>query len=124
MIDIMIKSNRAVVFTARLLGLAMAGFLALFALDSFTPGTPLPSAIAATVIHLAPALAVLLVVAIGWYWPLAGALGFLAAAALYAWSAPRGRLDWVLAISGPLAIVGIAFLWSWGRTRARATPRA
>ena len=104
----------------RALGLLMAGFLALFAFDRAAFEWPMPASLFIVVTSLVPAAVVGLLVAIGWHWPLVGALGFFSAATLYAWTAPQGRVDWVLAISGPLAIVGAAFLWSW----ARATPRA
>jgi hypothetical protein len=96
----------------RILGLALAVFLAVFALDSFTGSAPIATEIAAGVIHLIPAAIALALVAIGWRWPLAGGVGFLAAAALYAFSVPHGRLDWIAAISGPLTIVGLAFIWT------------
>ena len=78
--------------------------------------------------HLIPAAFVLAVVVLAWRWPLLGAAGFLAAAALYAWTAPRGHLDWIAVISGPLTVVGVLYLWSWKSTTTRAmasaTPRA
>ena len=110
--------------TPRLLGFAMAGFLALLAHDGFESSLPLPLAIMNMVLHLGPALIVLALVAIAWRWPLAGALGFFAAAAFYASMVPRGHADWILAISGPLAIVGIAFWWSWKRQRLGGTEAA
>jgi hypothetical protein len=36
-------------------------------------------------------------------------------AALYAATAGRGRIDWMLVISGPLAVVGALVWWSWRR---------
>ena len=115
--------NRVALIAPRVFGLAVVGFLALFALDAFTEGQPLPLAIGGAIVHLIPAAIVLAVVVLAWRWPLLGAAGFLAAAALYAWIAPRGHLDWIAVISGPLTIVGVLYLWSWPSTMP-ATPPA
>jgi hypothetical protein len=115
--------NRVVVVASRVLGLAFASFLAVFALDAFDEGLPLPAAIGSAAVHLIPAAIVLAMVVLAWRWPLIGAMGFLAGAALYAWIAPRGHLDWIAVIAGPMMIVGVLFLWSW-RTDRPATPRA
>jgi hypothetical protein len=116
--------NRVVVVASRVLGLAFAGFLTIFALDAFDEGLPLPAAIGTAAVHLIPAAIVLAMVVLAWRWPLVGAMGFLAAAALYAWIAPTGRFDWIAVISGPLALVGAGFLGTSLAMRRRATPRA
>ena len=77
----------------------------LFALDAFGEGIP------ALLLHLAPAILLLLVVALSWRWPWVGAVVFLALAAFYALNTLH-RPDWILAISGPLSVVGVLFLWS------------
>ena len=81
-------------------GLAMAAFLALFALDAVNP------------IHLLPSLLVLAIVALGWKFDWVGAIGFTALAFLYA-AMVWGRLDWVSVISTPLLLVGLLFCASW-----------
>jgi hypothetical protein len=71
--------------------------------------------------HLLPALLVLVAVVVGWRVPWAGAVGFLGLAGVYA--ATTRRPDWILVIAGPLALVGILFALSWrygGETRAGA----
>ena len=106
----------------RLLAIAVALFLGMFALDAFGSGAPLPQAIADFAVHLIPAGIVLGIVVAAWRRPLVGAVSFFGLAALYAWTAPAGRLNWILAISGPLALVAAAFLAAWLRQRrARAT---
>ena len=119
----MTTSTRLALLAPPVLGLALVGFLALFALDAFNDGVPLPLAVGSAAIHLVPAAIVLALVALAWRLPLLGAVGFLAAAALYAWIAPRGHLDWIAVISGPLTIVGVLYVWSW-MSRAPVTPRA
>jgi len=118
----MTTSDRVALLAPRVLGLAVAGFLALFALDAFSDGLPLPQAIGNAAVHLIPAAIVLAVVVLAWRSPVIGAAGFLVSAALYAWMTPRAHLDWIAVISGPLAIVGVLYFWSW-RSTALATRR-
>ena len=93
---------------ARLAGISISLFLALFALDAFDGG-PVAETLPAFVIHLWPAALCGVVVALGWRRWWAGALGFAALAAGYAaWTS--GRLDWILAISGPLAVTALLFV--------------
>jgi hypothetical protein len=96
---------------------AVALFLALFALDAFD-GQPFVNAVPDFLMHLAPSLAVLAVVALAWRFPLVGAVAFSGLALLYAVMV-RGRLDWIAVVAGPLVIVGALFLASW-RYRAAA----
>jgi hypothetical protein len=93
-------STRFVFWAPRLGGLAIATFLALFALD------------AVNAIHLVPSLLVLAIVAVGWKFEWVGAIGFTALAFLYA-AMVWGRLDWVSVISTPLLLVGFLFCASW-----------
>lgn len=92
---------------ARVLGLAVAAFLALFALDAFDTGLSV-GALAGFGVHLLPALVVGLVAGAGWRYPWVGAIGFGLLAAAYAAMVPT-RPDWILLISGPLALVAVLF---------------
>jgi hypothetical protein len=98
---------------ARLAGIGISLFLALFALDAFD-GRPLAETLPAFAIHLWPAALCAVVVALGWRRWWAGAVGFAALAAAYAVGinglGPGGRLDWIVAISGPLAVTAMLFL--------------
>ena len=96
-----------VVWGPRVFGLAVAGFVALFALDAFD-GRPIVQALPDFAKHLVPAAVVGAVVAVGWRFPWAGALGFACLAAGYATMVPN-RPDWILVISGPLVVVAILF---------------
>jgi hypothetical protein len=93
-------------WSARGLGIAVALFLGLFALDALDEGA------AAFLRHLAPMLLLLIVVAASWRRDVLGGLAFITLAVLYGASAwPRGQ--WILAVSGPLLLVGLLFLWNW-----------
>lgn len=103
-------------WSPRVLGLLVAAFLGLFALDAFD-GRPLFQALPAFGVHLIPSFLVLLVVAVAWRREWVGAVAFIGLAVAYAVMV-RWRVDWVAVISGPLALVGVLFLLSYG-LRAR-----
>lgn len=113
------RSSR-VTWAARILGIGLAVFLGLFALDAFEPGTPPAQAALAFLIHLLPSAVVLVVVASAWRREWIGALAFTGLAIAYAVMV-RFHADWVLGISGPLLVVGTLFFWSW---RTHVTRRA
>ena len=96
----------------RLLGIGVAIFLSLFALDAFGQGRPWREATADFVIHLTPAALILAAVVASWRREWIGAVAFVGFAIGYA-SLALNRPDWILAISGPLFLVGILFLASW-----------
>ena len=102
---------RFVWWAPRLGGLAMAVFLAVFALDALN-GPSLPAIVTAFAIHLLPSLLVLAVVALGWKFEWVGGIGFIALAILYA-AMVWGRIDWIAAISTPLLLIGLLFCASW-----------
>lgn len=100
------SARKLLLWSPRILGMLVAAFLGVFALDALDEG------IASFLLHLAPALLLLLVVVLSWRWEWVGAAAFLTLAVLYgvpAWA----RGDWLVVISGPLLVVGILFLWSW-----------
>lgn len=100
------SARKLLLWSPRILGILVAAFLGVFALDAFGEGVP------AFLLHLAPALLLLLVVALSWRWEWIGAAAFITLAVLFgvpAWA----RGDWRLVISGPLLVVGALFLWSW-----------
>ena len=113
----MTKSTASLLLWApRVAGLAIALFLAAFALDAFA-GKPFLQAVPDFLIHLAPAACVLAIVAVAWRVPAVGAIVFPGLAVLYAMS--TRRLDWIAVIGGPLVFVGLLFFLSW-RLRAAA----
>lgn len=101
-------ADRLLMWAPRILGIGMALFLALFALDALGPGKPWLG----FVIHLLPTFVVLAVVAASWHRGWIGGIAFIALAVFYATQVPD-RPDWILVIAGPLVVVGILFLWSW-----------
>ena len=104
--------KRLLFWSPRVLCIAFALFLSLFALDVFSGGLGLAKTIIALLIHLIPTVIVLVVLAISWRWEWVGGVLYIAAEMLYlirAWH----HADWVIVISGPLFSVGALFLLNW-----------
>lgn len=103
----------------RLLGIAFAAFLGVFALDVL--GMPLSASEKAVALfmHLVPMMLVLAVLALVWRWEWAGAVLFPALAFVHL-IAMWGRLDVTgyIVIEVPLLLIGGLFLMSW-LTRGR-----
>jgi hypothetical protein len=107
-------------WSPRILALALSVFFGLFALDAFTEQKPLADAWLDFALHLVPAIGVLTIAALAWHRSWIGAVAFMVLAIAYAlWAG--ARLDWVVAISGPLMGVGLLFLFSW---RSSSTTKA
>jgi hypothetical protein len=112
--------ERCLHWSPRVLGLAFAGFLSVFALDVFGEGLTIPRTIIALAIHLVPAVVVLAAVAISWRRGWVGALLFLTLGTYYVvglW----GRFHWsaYVAIAGPLVLLGLLFALDWGYEQSR-----
>lgn len=100
------STRKLLLWSPRILGILLSLFLGIFALDALDEGLP------AFLLHVAPSLLLLLVVAASWRWEWVGGTVFIMLAVLYgvpAWS--RGAS--LLLISGPLLVAGLLFLWSW-----------
>ena len=106
-------SRRVLLWGPRILGILVSLFIGSFALDAFSQGKPLFEAIPDFVVHLIPALILLVLVGASWRWEWIGGVAFVGLALVYATTMAGGRLDWTLVISGPLMLVGVLFLWSW-----------
>jgi hypothetical protein len=106
------------VWAPRILGIAIALFLSLFAFDVFGGGYGFWKTALAFLIHLGPVLALALSLVLAWRWPSVGALVFIAAGTFYLPMA-KGHIERVLLISGPLFVVGGLFLLQ----RVFAAPR-
>ncbi len=107
-------ASRLLLWSPRILGILVALYIGLFALDSVGEGS------VALLIHLVPALVLFVVVVMAWRWEWVGAMVFLFLALLYA-ATTLYRIDWILAISGPLLVVGLLFFWSWRHREGLST---
>lgn len=108
----MTRFHKLRLWVPRLLGIGMSLFLGLFALDAFSEGKGFLAAVPAFLMHLTPALLLLLVVAVAWRRPWVGGVVFIGLAAMYASMVWRRHPDWALGMGALLLVAGLAFLWS------------
>lgn len=106
------ETVRKILFwTPRVLGVLIALFISIFALDVFMEGYGFWETIAALLMHLIPTAIVLVILGIAWRWEKIGGILFILLGVLYItlfWD--PDRLPAYLMISGPLFLVGILFL--------------
>ena len=113
------QANRDIVLWApRVVGLGLALFLSLFALDTFGDPRGVIATIIALLMGLIPALITLTAVAIGWKHEGIASVIFLVGAIFYAVNALE-HPDWILIITGPLVLEAALFYLSWRQSRHR-----
>ena len=98
-------------WSPRVLGILIAVFVSLFALDVFGEGYSTVETIVALAMHLIPTFVILIVLGIAWRWEWIGSFLFVALGVLYItlfWE--PSNLPAYLVISGPLFLTGILFL--------------
>lgn len=113
-------NTRVIRWLPRIATIALALFLAMFAVGEAMPLGGGRTVGAAFVLHLAPTALMFGVLAISWRRPALGAIVLLSLAAGYA--AMTRRLDWILVISGPLVLTSLLYLASWVESRWRPAP--
>jgi hypothetical protein len=117
-------AKRTLYWTPRVLCIAFAAFIAIFAMDVFQEGVPAWQVAVALLMHLLPTFVVLLVLALSWRREWAGGALFIALGLLYLlWARNKPFFGWdvVLLIAAPLFLVGVLFLLNW-RYRAQLRP--
>ena len=108
----MSQTVKKILFWApRVLGVLIAIFVSLFALDVFGESYSFRETIAALAMHLIPTAVILITLAVAWRWERVGGILFIGLGVLYItlfWD--PSRLPAYLMISGPLFLVGVLFL--------------
>ena len=103
--------KRVVWWMPRVLGLAYAAFLALFALDVFQDNGSIVEKMGGLAVHLIPSALVLAAVLTTWRYERLGALILAGLGAGYAiWT--RGHPSWIVVIAGPLWVIAALFVLS------------
>lgn len=103
--------EKVLFWSPRVLGILIAIFVSLFALDVFGVGYSFWETIGALAMHLIPTFVILVVLGIAWRWEWIGGFLFVALGVLYItlfWE--PSNLPAYLLISGPLFLTGILFL--------------
>lgn len=105
------SNNQLLYWSPRILGILIAIFVSIFALDVFGGGFNLWETAAALLMHLIPTLVIVITLLIAWRWERLGGFLFIALGVLYMllfWDPTRWPA--YLLISGPLFLAGILFL--------------
>lgn len=106
--------GRLLFWSPRILSIAFACFISMFALDVFGDHLGFWRTILALALHLIPTFIMAAAIVIAWRWEWVGAAIFGALAALYiVITLPRHHLDWILFIAGPALLVAALYLVDW-----------
>lgn len=100
-------------WSPRVLGIAFAVFLSLFALDAFNGTHSFWNTILAVSLHLIPAAVIALSLVAAWRWEWIGAALFALLAAFYGWEVLPRHMNWALTIDLPLLAIATLFLANW-----------
>jgi len=106
------NAKRILLWSPRVLCIAFAVFLSLFALDVFNEHLGFTRTLLALVIHMKWPGMVVLALLLSWKWEWVGAVGCAGLGIFYC-TTVRGHLDWKLVISGPLFLLAGLFLVNW-----------
>ena len=107
-------SARLLYWSPRILAIAFALFLSLFALDVFDEVHGFWVTALAFSIHLVPALIVVAVLIAAWRWEWVGAVAYALLTALYLWwGLPKRPFLGVLTIATSLIVIAGLFLANW-----------
>jgi hypothetical protein len=105
-----------VIWAPRIVGVGLAAFLGIFALDSLANPQGIVEAVIAVLMGLVPAIIVLIAVVVGWKYTGIAAAVFALLAVIYALSSLK-HTEWIALISGPLVLEAILFFLSWRHFR-------
>jgi len=124
----MVKVNKFIFWTPRILAILFIIFLAIFSLDVFGNDYTLWETVTGLFMHNIPSLILLIVLIISWKHEIVGGIGFILAGILYIvfvlinviktgfeWY----YLAWAVQISGAAFLIGIMFLIGWYRKKKR-----
>jgi hypothetical protein len=96
------------------LGIVIALFISMFALDVFGQGKGFWETTLALLIHLIPTYVILILLAVSWRWEWIGGVFFPALGLWYLmWFWGRFPLSVYFLIAGPLFLLGGLFLLNW-----------
>ena len=95
---------------ARIAAIVFAVFISIFALDVFEEGVPFGQILLGLLMHLIPTLVILVILWIGWKWPLAGGILFVLVGCSYIVTAGNQALLTYLLIAAPPILIGLLFL--------------
>ena len=104
---------RLLYWAPRILTIAFALFIALFALDVFNEVHGFWTVLLALGMHLLPAFAVIAVLVAAWYREWIGAVAYAILAFVYAYLVLPRHWNWFACIGTPLLVMAALFLAGW-----------
>jgi len=104
---------RLLYWSPRILAIAFAAFISIFALDVFGETHGFWLTALALSIHLIPTAIVVAILIVAWRWEWVGAVAYTLLLALYAWWALPRHVSWVAIIGTPLLAMAGLFLANW-----------
>lgn len=107
------STKRLLFWAPRVLTIAFAAFISLFALDVFEEGAGLGRTAQALLVHLIPTGIILLGLVLAWYREWVGAVLYTFLGVFYPIAVPNQHWLAYLFISGPLFLMGLLFLLNW-----------
>ena len=119
----MARSSPWLAWAPRVLAIAFALFLSLFAGDASNEAESDSVRSMSFFMHLLPALFCVVVVVLAWKREWIGALFFLLLAVFYTWWA-WAHPSWIFAIALPMLALAVLYLLAWRERRAKATQGA
>ncbi len=101
-------------WTARIMGIAFAAFISIFAMDVFSEGYSFWRTIAALFMHLIPTFLIILVLIFSWRKEWIGGLAFLFLGTFYVFT-NWGKIEWsgFAIVALPLFTLAILFFIGW-----------
>jgi hypothetical protein len=119
----MSPTTRKILYWApRVLGIAYALFLSLFAFDVWGTGNSFWYELAGFLIHLIPVYLVVIAIVIGWRRPRLGGILFLALAVAFTLFFGWREVEVLLALALPLVVIGLLFLANGQENRPQLSP--
>lgn len=106
----------------RVLGIAYALFISLFAFDVWGSGSGFWNELVGFLIHLLPVYAVALALGVGWKWPRWGGILFIALAVTFTLAFGWREIELMVALALPLVVIGLLFLADGQENRPQLSP--
>lgn len=113
----MTRAQKIILWAPRVLAIAFAAFLSMFAMDVFSAGYGFPEVLLALLMHLMPTLALVALIVLAWKKPLIGGIAFLLLGGFF-FMAFDGyeSLAGFFIVCFPVLLTGVLFLVSWKKS--------
>lgn len=120
----MIKKDKIMLWTPRILSILFILFLAMFSLDVFSEDYTFLETLLALFMHNIPVFILIIILAISWKYEIVGGVAFILTGLFYMWMVifnANFDSDWIaiVIISGPAFFIGILFVVNWFKNKSK-----